>query len=53
MSDEVLSLNPKGKVPILIANGEAITENIAIMTYINNQVPEKNQLGAAGTMEPI
>lgn len=53
MSDELLSLNPKGKVPLLIANGEVITENIAIMTYINNQVPEKNLLGAAGTMEPI
>ncbi|KAJ5451078.1 hypothetical protein N7491_000260 [Penicillium cf. griseofulvum] len=53
MSDELLSLNPKGKVPLLIANGEVITENIAIMTYISNQVPEKNLLGAAGTMEPI
>lgn len=53
ISDELLRLNPKGKVPLLIANGEVITENIAIMTYISNQVPEKNLLGAAGTMDPI
>ncbi|KAJ9488640.1 hypothetical protein VN97_g4656 [Penicillium thymicola] len=53
ISDELLRLNPKGKVPLLIANGEVITENIAIMTYISNQVPEKNLLGAVGTMDPI
>ncbi|WP_102109112.1 glutathione S-transferase family protein [Oceaniglobus roseus] len=33
-SDEVRALNPSGKVPVLIAEGEAVTDSTAILTYL-------------------
>ncbi len=36
---EYLHLNPKGKVPILEADGELITENVAILTFLANMFP--------------
>ncbi|WP_281708060.1 glutathione S-transferase family protein [Phaeobacter italicus] len=33
-SPDVLALNPSGKVPILVENGEAITDSTAIITYL-------------------
>jgi glutathione S-transferase len=43
-------VNPKGKVPTLIAGGRAITENPAIQTYLSRRHPEAGLLpnGDAG-----
>lgn len=39
-SPEFKKLNPKGKVPTLVIDGEALTENLAIITYLNGLFPE-------------
>ncbi|KIV88772.1 hypothetical protein PV10_08417 [Exophiala mesophila] len=44
-SPELLALNPKLRVPVLIADGETITETPAIFTYIAQLAPEKHLLG--------
>ncbi|MEO6379462.1 MAG: glutathione S-transferase family protein [Caulobacteraceae bacterium] len=41
-------LNPKGKVPALEIDGEVLTENVAILTYLNARFPEARLLPAAG-----
>lgn len=41
---EFKKLNPKGKVPCLIIDGEPLTENVAILTYLNRAFPEANIL---------
>ena len=33
-------LNPKGKVPALVIDGEALTENVAIITYLDERFPD-------------
>ena len=33
-SPEVLALNPSGKVPVLLAEGQTITDSTAILTYL-------------------
>ena len=40
MTPEYLAVNPRGKVPALIAEGRVITENTAILTYIGLKYPE-------------
>lgn len=39
-------VNPKGKVPALVVDGDALTENVAIIGYLNQLFP------AAGLMPP-
>jgi glutathione S-transferase len=39
-----LRINPRGKVPALSVDGEVITENTAILTYLAKQFPDKNLL---------
>ncbi len=47
-SPDVLALNPSGKVPILVEDGEAITDSTAIITYLADK---HGQLTArAGTL---
>ncbi|WP_293573858.1 glutathione S-transferase family protein [Phaeobacter sp.] len=47
-SADVLALNPSGKVPVLIEEGEAITDSTAIVTYLADK---HGQLTApAGTL---
>lgn len=41
---EFLALNPKHKVPVLIIDGEALTENVAIQIWIARQFPHANLL---------
>lgn len=41
-SPEYLHINPKGTVPALIHDDFLITENLAILRYIAQLVPEKN-----------
>lgn len=39
-SAEFKKLNPKGKVPTLVVDGEPLTENVAIITYLNQRYPD-------------
>jgi len=41
---DYLRLNPKGKVPVLVVDGEALTENVAILTWLANAFPAKKLL---------
>ena len=45
-SPEYKRVNHKGKVPALVIDGEALTENVAILTYLDRRFPE------AGLMPP-
>ena len=38
-SDAYLAVNPDGKVPTLLADGEIITQNAAILTYLHRLQP--------------
>ena len=40
-------LNPKGKVPALVIDGEPLTENVAILTFLNRMFPAAGLLPAA------
>lgn len=39
-SPDYKKLNPKGKVPALVMDGEALTENVAIITYLDQRFPD-------------
>ena len=41
---EFLALNPAGKVPVLVADGQPITEVLAILTYLARAHPEAGLL---------
>ena len=41
---EYLKLNPKHKVPVLIIDGQPLTENVAIQMWINDHFPHANLL---------
>jgi glutathione S-transferase len=43
---EYRRLNPKGKVPVLMIDGEPLTENVAIQTWIARQFPQAQLLPA-------
>jgi len=46
------TINPKGYVPLLeLDSGERLSEGPAIVQYLADQVPEKNLVPKAGTME--
>jgi glutathione S-transferase len=46
------AINAKGSVPVLELNdGQRLTEGPAIVQYVADQVPAKNLVPAAGTME--
>ena len=45
-------LNPKGKVPTLFVDGETLTENVAIVTWLNERFPEARLMPpATSTLE--
>ena len=44
-SDAWKKINPKGRVPVLIVNGEVLTEVPAISSYISAQKPEMQLMG--------
>lgn len=49
---DYLAVNPKGYVPALqLDDGTVLTEGPAIVQYIADQVPAKNLMAPAGTME--
>lgn len=43
-SPEYLKVNPKGKVPALLIDGAPLTENVAILTWLNKQFPDAHLL---------
>ncbi len=45
-SPEFLKLNPKGKVPTLLIDGVPLTENVAILSWLNTTYPDANLLPA-------
>ena len=50
-SPEFLAINPKHKVPVLVIDGEPLTENIAIQIWIARQFPRAQLLPAQPTEE--
>ena len=38
---EYLKLNPRGAVPTLVVDGETMTENVGILTYLAGGMPQK------------
>lgn len=48
-SPEFLAINPKGKVPALLVDGEALTENVAILTWLNLTFPSARLLPKVGS----
>lgn len=48
-SDEVRALNPTGKIPVLVADGVAIPDSVAIMTYLADK--HGALTAVAGTVE--
>lgn len=49
--EEVKKVNPLGQIPVLMADFGVLTQNIAILEYAADQVPEKGLLPKAGTPE--
>lgn len=46
---DFMAINPKGYVPVLILdNGETVTENIAVLSWIADQAPELAPAGPSG-----
>jgi len=43
-ADAYLKINPRGKVPALMVDGNVLTENVAILTYLAKQFPEARLL---------
>src|SRR2546428_10377257 len=41
---DYLRINPKGKVPVLLVDGEPLTENVAILTWLANAFPANKLL---------
>lgn len=50
-SEELKKVNPMGKVPAMLIDGEPLFEAAAICTYLADLVPEKGLIAPSGTME--
>jgi len=50
-SDELNRVNPMGKVPAVLIDGEPLFESAAICTYLADLVPEKGLIAPSGTRE--
>lgn len=48
---EYLAMNPKGKVPVLVIDGKVLTENTAILTYLNRSYPNAKLLPAGDALK--
>ncbi len=46
-SESFLAINPKGKVPTLVIDGVPLTENVAILTWLNDAFPDANLMPKA------
>lgn len=47
-SAEFLALNPSGKIPVLVADGRPLTQNVAILTFLARSFPEAGLLPLTG-----
>jgi len=47
-SPDYLEQNPKGKVPLLVADGQPLTENVAILTFLARRFPAAKLLPLDG-----
>lgn len=45
-SPEFLAVNPKGKVPVLVIDGQPMSENVAILSWLNRTFPDAGLLPA-------
>ena len=45
-TDAYLKINPHGKVPALCVDGNVLTENVAILTYLAKQFPDRATVAA-------
>lgn len=50
-SEELKKVNPMGKVPAVVINGEPLFEAVAICTHLADLVPEKELISPSGTRE--
>lgn len=50
-SEELNRVNPMGKVPAIVINGESLFEAAAICTHLADLVPEKGLISPSGTRE--
>ena len=50
-SEELKKVNPMGKVPAVLINGEPLFEAAAICAYLADLVPEKGLIAPSGTRE--
>jgi glutathione S-transferase len=50
-SDALIKINPMGKVPAVVINGEPLFEAAAICTYLADLAPEKALIASSGTRE--
>ncbi len=50
-SEELKKVNPMGKVPAILINGEPLFEAAAICTYLADLVPEKKLLAPSGSRD--
>ncbi|AFJ47365.1 glutathione transferase GstA [Shimwellia blattae] len=49
--EDYLHINPKGQVPaLLLDSGDMLTEGVAIVQYLADQVPDRNLIAPAGTL---
>jgi glutathione S-transferase len=51
MTPEYLAVNPKHKVPLLVVDGEKLTENVAIQIWIARNFPAAKLLPASQMQE--
>lgn len=50
-SDELNKVNPMGKVPAVVIDGEPLFEAAAICTYLADLAPQKGLIAPSGTLE--
>lgn len=45
MTDDFIKVNPKCRIPVVVINGDIITEMAAVLTAISSLAPERKLLG--------
>lgn len=48
-SPDFKKINPKGRVPAIVIDGEALTENVAMISYLNERFPDAQLLPVAAS----
>ena len=50
-TEKLKKLQPQGKLPVIVIDGESLFESSAICTYLCDLYPEKGLIGVAGSRE--